>query len=129
MKILVPDLETVVASTPYKNWFASQPHFIQEILNTSDDPHQIAYYMNVFKKDVMPATKTKTDTLGALETSVRNTGVTPNYNSGKWKFTQSQISKMSSNEFEAREAEIIEARNSGAILDDMSRRNTVFDGV
>jgi hypothetical protein len=128
LKVLVPDLESIIGSAPYKKWFADQPHFIQEILDTSDDPHQIAYYMNVYKATTAPAViKPKRDKLDALEVGTRGTGATPSVAAEKYKYTQSQIAKMSPAEFEANEADIIAARNAGKIFDDVSRRNTVFD--
>lgn len=130
LKSLVPDVEQVVVSAQYKAWLSSQPMFIQDELNISDDPHKIAYYINIYKTATnIPVTKkpNKSDPLASLDVSVRNTGPTPN-NSGKaWKFTQSQISKMTTEQFTKLEPEIIEARNSGQILDDVSRRNSVFD--
>lgn len=128
LKLLVPDLEEVLDCTPYKKWFNEQPHFVQDILNTSDDPHQIAYYINVYRTTIAPTNPaSKASKLDALNTSVKNSGTTPSNQSGKWKFTQSQISKMSTQEFEDREDEIIAARNTGLILDDVSRKNSVFD--
>ena len=128
LKVLVPDIEEIVPSIDYKKWFQNQPMFIQEELNTSDDPHKIAYYMNIYKLTLAPTGKSgKSSSLDALATSVKNTGTQPGRNASQFKFTQSQIAKMSPQEFEKREAEIIEARNSGKILDDLNRQNTVFD--
>lgn len=125
--VMVPDLEEILATATYKKWFNEQPMFIQETLNTSDDPHKIAYYMNIYKKSIVPvAPAAKSDKLKALDTSVKNTGVTPSAN-GKWKYTQSQISKMTTEQYVAEEDNIIAARNSGQILDDLSRKNSVFD--
>lgn len=127
---LVPNIEDILKSKEYADWYAVQPIFVQEELNTSEDPHRIAYWMNVFgmsiSKQATAAVK-KTDKTAALETSVKHSGTTPNANSGKWKFTQSQIAKMTPAEYEKREQEIIEARNAGHILDDLSKRNTVFE--
>lgn len=128
LKVMVPDLEQIIGSTSYVKWFNDQPMFIQEILDTSDDPHKIAYYMNIYKSSLTPAVPAnKADKLKALETSVKNTGVTPSANGGKWKYTQSQIAKMSTQEYVQKEDDIIAARNSGQILDDLSKHNSVFD--
>lgn len=126
--VMVPDLEEVVLSAVYKSWFKDQPHFVQEILNTSDDPHQIAYYIGVFRANTAPARpRSKADALTALDTSIRNTGTTPSPNAGKYTFSQSQIAKMTTQEFTAQEEAILEARRTGKILDDVSRKNSVFD--
>lgn len=130
LKVLVPDLEATVKSEEYQAWFTAQPAFVQEELNTSTDPHRVAYWIDIYKMSIAPkktATTPKADKLGALDTSVKNSGITPNANSGKWKYTQAQIAKMSTKEYEAQEAEIIAARNSGQILDDLSKRNSVFE--
>jgi hypothetical protein len=128
LKVLVPDIEDIVRSQPYKTWVEQQPVFVQEELNTSEDPHRIAYWIGIYRLSITPAKPAKKeDKLAALDSSVKGTGPTPSANSGKWKFTQSQIAKMSPEEYEKMEPEIIEARNSGAIMDDMSKRNTVWD--
>lgn len=128
LKVLVPDLEEVVGSNEYQGWFEDQPVFVQEELNTSDDPHKVAYYINAFKTmQNKPVKKAKDSKLDALDTSTKNTGITPNNSKNTWKYTQSQIQKMSTQEYEAQEAEIIASRNAGLILDDLSKRNTVFD--
>ena len=128
LKVMVPDLEGVLSSSAYKKWFEDQPQFVQETLNTSDDPHQIAYYMGIFKQTQLPTVpKSKKEQLETLATSVKSSSISPSGNSGKYAFTQSQIARMPSHEYEAKEAEIIAARNSGKILDDMSKHNTVFD--
>lgn len=125
--VLVPDLEELVKSNSYIDWLANQPHFIQETLNNSEDPHQIAYYINVYKSTLRPVVNKPADKLAPLATSVKNSGTTPSANSGKYDYTQSQIFKMKPHEYEAQETDIIKARNSGRILDDMSKRNSVFD--
>lgn len=128
LKSLVPDLEAIIPSPEYKAWYANQPLFVQEELNTSEDPYKIAYYMDIYKLSVAkPTPRTKADALAALDTAVRNTGATPGRNSGAHKYTTSQIAKMSTQEYSAKEADIIAARNSGQILDDTTKRNSVFD--
>lgn len=129
LKVLVPDIEETVKSSEYKDWFQKQPIFVQEELNTSEDPHRIAYWMDVYRLSIAKPTaaKIKEDKLAVLDTSAKNTGVTPGVNSGKYKFTSSQIAKMTTAEYEKVEDELIAARNAGQIYDDMSKRNTVFE--
>lgn len=125
---LVPDIETVVKSDEYRSWLGEQPMFVQEELNTSEDPHRVAYWIGVYRTATKkPVSANKDNKLAALDTSVRNTGITPGPQSGKWKYTQQQIAKMSTEEYEKQENEIIAARNAGQILDDMSKRNSVFE--
>lgn len=129
LKVLVPNVEELVQSEPYKTWFQAQPMFVQEELNTSEDPHRIAYWMGVYQMSIGKKTEPakKDSKLDVLDTSAKNTGATPGPMAGKYKFTASQIAKMSTAEFEKHEAELIEARNAGQIYDDMSKRNTVWD--
>lgn len=130
LKVLVPDIEDLVRSLEYKNWYQEQPAFVQEELNTSEDPHRIAYWVNIYRMSVAkPEKQAKKpgDKLAALDTSVKNTGAKPDHLAGKYKFTASQIAKMTPAEFEKHEQELIEARNAGQILDDLSKRNTVWD--
>jgi len=133
LKVLVPDLEEIVGSSEYAVWFADQPVFVQEELNTSDDPHKIAYYLNGYKViQEKPTPKAKTNKLDALDTKVKNTGATPSNSRTAHKYTTSQIEKMSRSDptwYEKNEPDIIAARNAGLILDDTSKRNTVFDAV
>lgn len=127
LKALVPDIETITASADFKEWFQNQPQFIQEELKTSDDPYKVAYYMNIYKLTLAKPAGKKVDQLAALDTSMKGTGPTPSRSNTSWKYSQSQISKMSTEEYEKQEADIIAARNAGLILDDMTRRNSVFD--
>lgn len=129
LKVLVPDIEDIVRSAEYKEWFNDQPQFVQEELNTSDDPHKISYYVNAFKTVTSKPVKkeVRNNRLDALDTSVRNTGVTPSNAKTTWKYTQSQIQKMTTDEYTANEADIDAAKRAGLILDDLSKRNSVFD--
>lgn len=124
---LVPDVEELVKSDPYRKWLDDQPAFVQEELNTSEDPHRVAYWIGVYRAATNKPAPAKTNKLAALDTSMKNSGVTPGPQSGKWKFTTSQISKMSPQDFEKMEDEIVAARNAGQILDDMKRHQTVFE--
>jgi hypothetical protein len=127
---LVPDWETYTASKEFQIWKDRQLASIQKILATSEDPEEIARFINICKlENAEPVKANKTSKLDALATSVKGSGSGPNLNS-KYKFTVSQIEKMSRTDptwFEKNEDAIIEARNSGQILDDVTRHNSVFD--
>lgn len=128
LKVLVPDLETVITSKIYKDWFSAQPLFVQEEIDGSDDPYRVAYYFKVFKASLnKPKTDKKDENLDVLNTATGHTGIIPSPTVSKYKFTVSQIKKMSPQEYEANEAHITQANKEGAILDDSNRKPTVFD--
>ena len=68
--VMVPDLEELVNTAPYQEWLGNQPHFIQEMLANSEDPHQIAYYINIYKSTLAKPKDTKIDKLAPLAGSV-----------------------------------------------------------
>lgn len=128
LKVMVPDIEDIVRSQEFNSWKQNQPQFVQEELNTSEDPHRIAYWINIYQMATKaPSKAKKEDKLAVLDASAKNTGVTPSANSGKWSYTQAQIAKMSPEEYAAKEEDIIAARNAGKILDDTRRYPTVFE--
>lgn len=132
LKILVPDYIEIYSSQEFNEWTEEQPRAIKEILDTSEDPEDLAKVFNTFKKikelsEAPRKAPRKDSKLDVLDVSVRNTGSTPSNAKNQWKYTQSQIQKMSTNEFVAKEEDIIAARNAGLILDDLSRKNSVFD--
>lgn len=123
---LVPDWEAYVGSSEFQEWKIKQPKSIQTILDTSEEPADLARLINICMQEHQPAgTPPKKDKLSVLDATVKNTGAGPS--TSRWKFTQSQIQKMTTEQFAANEADIIAARNNGQVLDDLSRHNTVFD--
>jgi hypothetical protein len=127
LRALVPDTDAITEDPAFKQWFVEQPMFVQEALNTSEDPHTVAYYLNLYKELKKPATAPKSGVIDALSVSTKNSGASPSTSAKQWKFTQGQIAKMSTQEYEQREAEILEARKNGQIFDDLSKRNSVFE--
>lgn len=127
LKSLVPDVETTVKTKEYKDWFLNQPIFVQDKLNSSEDPYEIAYYMNIYKMSFgKPTENAKVDSRDVLATSVRGTGSAPGAKQSNYLFTSSQIEKESRRDpswYEKNEAAIIEARNNNQILDDTSKSN------
>jgi len=128
LKSLVPDVDAITSSKVFLDWYKNQPPFVQEKLSSSDDPYEVAYYLNIFKslsgapQDKSEKVKTPKEIPAALNVGLKNSGSGPADNSAKYKFTESQIAKMSGKEFERLEKEIDEADRQGLILKDISRK-------
>ena len=126
LKALVPDIEEIVSTPEWNAWFAEFPESIQEQVNQSDDPTEVAKMVKKFKASQaakVPADMAKPKpSTSVLEASVRNTGSQPSSRNPAFKFTTTQIKNMHPKEFERLEGEIEQARKDGMILDDGGRK-------
>lgn len=134
LQTLVPDLdiEKIKAGLDqvFLAWLSKQPDTIQTRITESDDPEEVAAYLNFYKASITPGapqTVKKVDKTAALDVTVKNTGSSPDRNSQKYKFTTSQIQKMSPQEYVKNEVAIDEAERQGLIYDDMSKKTRHTD--
>lgn len=126
LKLLVPDLEAVLSSQAYADWKVVQPVSVQNILDSSDDPDEIAYFVNLYKASgkkttvVVPKVNKVPEVLDAPPT--KGSGVEPTVPASGYLFTTSQIKAMTPKEYDANEAAIDSARVRGLIMDDGTKR-------
>lgn len=127
LKAMVPDIEEIVLMPEWQAWFSEFPESIQEQVNQSDDPMEVAKMVKKFKAtqaanvpaDMRPNNSAR---MNVLESGIRNSGSTPSTRSPNFKFTTTQIKNMNAKEFEKLEPEIEKARSEGMILDDGGRK-------
>lgn len=126
LKAMVPDLEEVLRSNEWKAWFAEFPDAVQEQVNKSDDPNEVAKMILKFKasqsRPNAPSRPSQPERTSVLESAVRNTGVSPQQRQQQYRFTAMQIKAMGAKEFEKNEEAIDEAKRLGLILDDSQRK-------
>lgn len=128
LQALIPDLDidTITENKEFLVWYTKQPKFVQDIIESSDDPEEVAYYLNLFKVSAntnAPKTpNSKPNKLGALDVTVKNSGSAPDRASRSYKYTTSQIQAMKPHEYAKHEKDIDEAERQGLIYDDMARK-------
>lgn len=127
LKALVPDIEELLKTPEWQAWFSGFPDSIQQQINSSDDPYEVAKMVNKFKTATTSQqptkAKSKSEGVSVLDTAVRNTGSAgTNPRANSYKFTVNQIKAMSPQEYEKLEPQIDEARAQGLIMDDSQRK-------
>lgn len=130
LKALVPDLEEVLKTAEWQAWFAEFPDAVQEQINKSTDPMEVAKMINKFKATQARPNepeRPRTDKMSVLDAAVRNTGVAPANRQLNYKFTAMQIKAMSPQEFAKNEDAIDDAKRQGLILDDTQRKVYLTD--
>ena len=113
-----PDFAEIRQSEDFHNWVAEQPLNIQDSLyKNNTDARSAARSIDLFKSD-MKRTK-RSNPRGAAETVPRGSN-TSQPSSGRATYSESQIERMSLQEYEANEAAIDEARRTGKFSYDVS---------
>jgi type II secretory pathway pseudopilin PulG len=112
-----PDFAEIRASKEFHDWVAEQPLNIQDSLyKNNTDARSAARSIDLFKSDMK---KTKKTGRGAASVVPRGSNVAAPSN-GRMAFSESQVERMSIDEYEANEAAIDEARRNGAFSYDVS---------
>lgn len=113
-----PDFDEIVVSEEFHNWLADQPDQIQEwAYNNATDGRLASKVLTMYKIETGQGTKPKKQTLKADAARLvdpKGSKLDPASN-GKRTFKASEIAKMSLNEYEALEAEILAAKREGRI--------------
>lgn len=116
---LHPDFLEIRADKAFHNWVGEQPSWVQDALYKNEtDARAAGRAIDLYKADTgakrkRPANNDAAKAVGRTTTSSAPTG-------GKMRFSESQISKMSSREYEANEDAIAEAIRTGAFEYDLS---------
>ena len=112
-----PDFSEIRASKEIHDWVAEQPLNIQDSLyKNNTDSRSAARSIDLYKADMKKVRKTGK---GAASAIPRGSRVAAPSN-GRMAFSESQVERMSIEEYEANEAAIDEARRSGAFSYDVS---------
>ena len=115
---LHPDFNEIRQDPAFHEWVAMQPLYINDALyKNNTDAMAAARAIDLYKADTG---KHKTSSKKSAAQAVgRSTSATPAA-TGKAKFSESQVARMSDREYDANEEAILEAMKSGAFTYDMS---------
>jgi len=118
-----PDFGEIRDSDDFHEWADEQPKWVQEALYENDnDAKSAARAIDLYKSDrnISTATPSKSSKGAAEAVSTKNTRSKPQDNEASAYLKESQVHKMSSQEYEKKSDEIMEAIRSGKFIYDMS---------
>lgn len=119
---LHPDFDDIRESDDFHTWADDQPKWVQDALYDNDtDAKSAARAIDLYKADMGITTKkTKSDNSAAKSVESRRSRSRPQENESTSYLRESQVQKMSPQEYEKRSDEIMEAIRSGKFIYDMS---------
>ena len=117
-----PDFDELRDSDNFHNWANEQPKWVQDALyENQDDPRSVVRVIDLFKvdngMDIKSKKKTTKDAASQVKTK-RNTRIDDAGVAGQ--ILESQVQKMTAQQYEARSDEIMEAIRSGKFIYDVS---------
>ena len=120
-----PDFDKLRDSDDFHDWADAQPKWVQDALyENADDPASVVRVIDLYKVDkgLNPAAKKQTakDAASVVNRKTTKTSIDPDDSSNYIK--ESQVAKMSAEEFEKRSDEINQAIRSGKFVYDISGR-------
>ena len=117
-----PDFGDIRDSDEFHEWAEEQPKWVQEALYDNDnDAKSAARAIDLYKADKgITAKKTSNGKDAAKSVETRNTRSKPQEDEASTYLRESQVQKMSPQEYEKRSDEIMEAIRSGKFIYDMS---------
>jgi len=119
---LHPDFDEIRDSDEFHEWAETQPKWVQDALYDNDnDARSAARAIDLYKADMgMSTQKPKSDKDAAKSVSTKNSRSKPQENEASTYLKESQVQKMSPQEYEKRSDEIMEAIRSGKFVYDVS---------
>ena len=119
LKKLHPDFDRIRQDPTFHDWAKKQPTWIQDALyKNANDPISAARAIDLYKAD--RGIKRTRATQGDAARSVGRTSGSAPSSGGRARFSESQVSKMSSQEYEKNEAAILESIQRGDFQYDLS---------
>jgi hypothetical protein len=117
-----PDFDEIRDSDEFHEWAETQPKWVQDALYDNDnDARSAARAIDLYKADMgMSTQKPKSDKDAAKSVSTKNSRSKPQENEASTYLKESQVQKMSPQEYEKRSDEIMEAIRSGKFVYDVS---------
>ena len=117
-----PDFDEIRNDDDFHAWAEEQPQWVQNALYENDnDARSAARAIDLYKADRNITTKKpKKDKDAAKSVSAKDSRSKPQDNEANTYLRESQVNKMSAQEYEARSDEIMEAIRSGKFIYDMS---------
>ena len=119
---LHPDFDDIRESDDFHDWAEDQPKWVQDALYDNDtDAKSAARAIDLYKADKgITIKKSKPDSSAAKSVQTRNSRSKPQENESSTYLRESQVQKMSPQEYEKKSDEIMEAIRSGKFIYDMS---------
>ena len=120
---LHPDFDEIRESDTFHEWANEQPKWVQDALYENDnDARAAARAIDLYKADQNIQTKKKrnTDKDAARSVNSRNSRSRPESSDGSGAILESDVNKMSAQEYERRSDEIMEAIRTGNFVYDLS---------
>ena len=119
-----PDFEDIRETDDFHNWVNEQPQSIQDALyENASDARTAARAIDLYKADKNITTKKKTKTTdkdAARSVNARNSRSKPDTSDGSKAILESDVQKMSAQEYEKMSDEIMEAIRTGTFVYDIS---------
>ena len=119
-----PDFEDIRETDDFHNWVNEQPQSIQDALyENASDARTAARAIDLYKADKNITTKKKTkntDKDAARSVNARNSRSKPDTSDGSKAILESEVQKMSAQEYEKMSDDIMEAIRSGDFVYDLS---------
>jgi len=119
-----PDFEDIRETDDFHNWVNEQPQSIQDALyENASDARTAARAIDLYKADKNITTKKKTkntDKDAARSVNARNSRSKPDTSDGSKSILESDVQKMSAQEYEKMSDEIMEAIRTGNFVYDLS---------
>ena len=119
---LHPDFDDIRDSDSFHEWAEEQPKWVQDALYENDnDARSAARAIDLYKADMgIGKKKSKSDKDAAKSVSTKDSRSKPQEDEASSYLKESEVQKMSPQEYEARSDEIMEAIRSGKFLYDIS---------
>ena len=119
---LHPDFDDIRDSDEFHEWAESQPKWVQDALyENDDDARSAARAIDLYKADMgIGKKKPKSDKDAAKSVSTKNSRSKPQENEEASYLKESEVQRMSAQEYENRSDEIMEAIRSGKFIYDVS---------
>ena len=119
---LHPDFDEIRDSDEFHEWAESQPKWVQDALYENDnDARSAARAIDLYKADMgIGKKKPKSDKEAAKSVSTKNSRSKPQENEESSYLKESDVQRMSAQEYEKRSDEVMEAIRSGKFIYDIS---------
>lgn len=118
---LHPDFVDIREDDDFHNWAEEQPQWVQKALYENDnDAMSAARAIDLYKADRNIGKKKTSSKDAALATNTKSTRTKPQTNEESTYLKESQVQKMSSQEYERRADEVMEAIRNGKFVYDVS---------
>ena len=118
---LHPDFVDIREDDDFHNWAEEQPQWVQKALyENDDDAKSAARAIDLYKADRNIGKKKTNSKDAAIATNPKSTRTKPQTNEESTYLKESQVQKMSSQEYEKRADEVMEAIRTGKFIYDLS---------